>query len=161
MKQLPEELNARGFYNTDRNKDDLEGVLKEMLTGVQHVPTLMLLNPTGALSDLNPDEYTVLDCEPLHDVKGHLILLCKELPHLLTRKSCEDIISTTVSDRMTCADHRIVVLQEQRFKREASNDGIGTVNDGMNKEESKTILVNHAMERVERYMHVKMTVTVK
>ena len=61
------------------------------------------------------DEYTVLDCEPLHDLKGHLIHLCKELSHLLTgetRKSCEDI-STTVRDKTTCtcADHRIVLLQ--------------------------------------------------
>ena len=40
------------------------------------MPTLMLLNPTAALSDLNLDEYTVLDCEPLHDLKGHLIHLC-------------------------------------------------------------------------------------
>ena len=100
-----------------------------MLTGVQHLPTLMLLNPTGALSDINLDEYTVLDCELLHDLKGHLIHLCKELPHLLTgetRKSCEDIISTTVSDKMTCADHRIVLLQlarrqqkHQRFARDS------------------------------------------
>lgn len=114
VKQLREELHARGFFNTDRHKNELKGALKEMLTGVQHVPTLMLLNPTGALSDLNLEEYTVLDCEPLHDLKGHLIHLCKELPHLLTgetRKSCEDIISITVSDKMTCADHRIVLLQ--------------------------------------------------
>ena len=50
VKQLREELHVRGFFDTDGHKDELEGALKEMLTGVQHVPTLMLLNPTGALS---------------------------------------------------------------------------------------------------------------
>ena len=68
----------------------------------------MLLNPTGKLSDLNLQEHAILDCEPLHDLKGHLINMCKELPYLLTvdvRKSCEDIIAATVSDKMTCADH--------------------------------------------------------
>ena len=54
-----------------------------------------------------------LDCEPLHDLKGHLINMCKELPYLLTgntRKTCEDIITATISDKMTCADHRILIL---------------------------------------------------
>ena len=74
----------------------------------------MLLNPTGKLSDLNLEEYTILDCEPLHDEKGHLINMCKELPYLLTgnmRKSCEDIIAATVSNKMTCADHWVLIMQ--------------------------------------------------
>ena len=84
------------------------------LQGVQRVPTLLLLNPLENLSHLNLKKYTVLDCEPLHDLKGHLIHLCKELPFLLSgeiRKAVEEIISATVSDTMTCADHRIVIIQ--------------------------------------------------
>ena len=67
----------------------------------------MLLNPTGKLSDLKLEDYTILDCEPLHDLKGHLINICKELPYLLkgdVRKSCKD------SDKMTCADW-VLILQ--------------------------------------------------
>lgn len=81
-------------------------MLKGILKRVQHVPSLLLLNPTGELSDLNLEQYTVLDCEPLHDLKGHFNMY-KELPDLLTgdtRKTCENIITVTVSDKMTCAD---------------------------------------------------------
>ena len=77
------------------------------------MPSLLLLNSTGELSDLHLEQYTVLDCELLHDLKGHLINMCKELPYLLTgntRKTCEDIITATISDKMTCADHRILIL---------------------------------------------------
>ena len=87
--------------------------MKAVLKGVQRVPTL-LLNSTGKFTDLNMDDYTVLECEALHDLKGHLINLCKELPYLLNgevRKTAEEIISTTVSDKITCADHRILILQ--------------------------------------------------
>ena len=97
--QLREELHTRGNFETNKCKDVLEATLKSTLRGVR-VPTIMLLNPTGKLSDLNLDEYAILDCEPLHDLKGHLINMCKELPYLLTgdvRKSCEDIIAVTVT----------------------------------------------------------------
>jgi hypothetical protein len=113
VQQIREELHARGSVDTTKRKDDLEATLKSILKGIQRVPTLLLLNPTGDLSDLNLEHYTVLDCEPLHDLKGHLINMCKELPYLLTgdtRKTCEDIISATVSDKMTCADHRKLIL---------------------------------------------------
>ena len=82
--QIREELHARGSVDTDKRKDDLEAMLKGILKGIQRVPTLLLLNPTGELSDLNLEQYTVLECEPLHDLKGHLINICKELPYLLT-----------------------------------------------------------------------------
>ena len=114
VQQLGEELHACGNFETDKCKDVLEATLKSTLRGVQRVPTIMLLNPTGKLSDLNLDEYAILDCEPLHDLKGHLINMCKELPYLLTgdvTKSCGDIIAATVSDKMTCADHRVLILQ--------------------------------------------------
>ena len=81
---------------------------------MQKVPSLLLLNPLVKLSELNLEKYTVLDCEPLHDLKGHLIHLCKELPFLLsgeTRTSVDEVLSATLSDTMTGADHRIAVIQ--------------------------------------------------
>ena len=36
-----------------------------------------------SLSEINLDGYTVMDCEPLHDLKGHLINLLPEIPHVL------------------------------------------------------------------------------
>lgn len=56
--QIREELHARGSVDTDKRKDDLEAMLKGILKGIQHVPTLLLLNPTGELSDLNLEQYS-------------------------------------------------------------------------------------------------------
>lgn len=70
-------LQAYGNFETDKCKYDFEATLKSTLKGVQCVPTIILLNPTGKLSDLNLEEYTIFFCEPLHDLKGHLINMCK------------------------------------------------------------------------------------
>ena len=35
----------------------------------------ILLNPQQSASQLNLQDYTILDCEPLHSIKGHLIIL--------------------------------------------------------------------------------------
>ena len=56
--QIREELHARGSVDTDKRKDDLEAMLKGILKGIQRVPTLLLLNPTGELSDLNLEQYS-------------------------------------------------------------------------------------------------------
>ena len=58
VQQLREELIARGSGDTDKCKDDLEAMLKSILRGVQRVPSLLLLNPTGELSDLNLEQYS-------------------------------------------------------------------------------------------------------
>ena len=47
----------------------------------------MITNPTQSLSQLHLASYTILDSEPLHDLKGHLINLLTELPHILTGES--------------------------------------------------------------------------
>ncbi len=84
IRELPVELNARGIYTQDRTKEELEDNLKSILKGVHMYPcTLLLLNPTASLSDLNLEQYTIIDCEPLQDLKGHLIHLTKEIPFLL------------------------------------------------------------------------------
>ena len=109
---LREELHACGNFETDKWKDVLKATLKRNLRAIR-VPTIMLLNPTCKHSDLNLDEYEMLDCEPMHDLKGHLFNMNKKLPYLLTRdvrKSCEDIIVATVSVKMTWAD-RVLILQ--------------------------------------------------
>lgn len=72
---------------------------RKCLTRSPTCSNAFLLNPTGSLSDLNLDDYTVLDHEPLHNLKSHLIHLCKELLYLLSgdiRKGAEDINAATV-----------------------------------------------------------------
>ena len=47
----------------------------------ERVPTL-LNNPTETLQ-CHLKGYTILDCEPLDDIKGHIDNLLQELPHIL------------------------------------------------------------------------------
>lgn len=68
-------------------KKELQEQLSEVLKGAQRVPTLLLQNPQQALSDLNLQDYTVLECEPLHDLKGHLKNLFEILPEILDKET--------------------------------------------------------------------------
>ena len=48
--ELREELHARGDYDTDQLKDDLQKKLDNTLCGVQRVPKMLLLDPTISCS---------------------------------------------------------------------------------------------------------------
>ena len=61
------------------------------MKGVQRLPSLLLTNPSQSLDELNLQNYTILDCEPLHDLKGHLSNLFDELPHILEKSLAEDV----------------------------------------------------------------------
>ena len=80
--QLKEELRIRGVFDLSGRKPELRSELQTILCGVQRVPTILINNPLQTLSQLHLPFYTVLDCEPLHDLKGHLINLLTELPHI-------------------------------------------------------------------------------
>lgn len=80
-------------------KPQLSTALTEILQGAQRVPTLLSLCPTQSLASLNLHKYEVIDCEPLHDLKGHLYNLLPELPDLLPptlSKECQQILDTTL-----------------------------------------------------------------
>ena len=81
--ELRSELSARGIFDMAANKPDLEKQLQRTLKGVQRVPSLLLLQPNQPISQLNLQDYTILDCEPLHDVKGHILNIFEELPSIL------------------------------------------------------------------------------
>ena len=52
-----------------------------------------------SLSHLHLEDYEVLDCEPIHDIKGHLHNILPELTHLLQeplKKECKLILQTTI-----------------------------------------------------------------
>ena len=61
------------------------------MKGVQRVPSLLLTNPSQSLEDLNLQNYTILDCELLHDLNGHLSNHFDELPHILEKPLAEDV----------------------------------------------------------------------
>ena len=77
------ELRARGVADVLKNRPEIQRHLQEIFKGVQRVPSLLLLNPQQNLADLNMEEYTIMDCEPMHDLKGHLLNLFSELPSIL------------------------------------------------------------------------------
>ena len=102
------------MYDTDGVKKELEQQLHDVLKRAQRVPTLLLLNPQQALSDLNLKNYAVLDCEPLHDLKGHLKYLLEIFPEILDKEVALDlaeILEVDLSkDSKTGADYGLATL---------------------------------------------------
>lgn len=93
--QLKEELQARAIYNFGSTKADTRQSLNEALTGVQRVPSLLFSSPTENIQTLKLKNYTVLECEPLHDLKGHLCNVFEILPTILEKElaaSCKTIL---------------------------------------------------------------------
>ena len=102
--QLHDELHTREVLNNDHPKKELQQKLTSIIKGVQQVPTLLLLNPTQNLDKLLLGTYTILDIEPLHDIKGHLGNLLKELPYILphkVRENTQEIIEANPKEKMT------------------------------------------------------------
>ena len=91
--QLRQELRLRKNFDFGSTKAELTKSLKAILCGAQRVPSLLLLNPTQTFTEMNLNDYTVLDCEPLHDMKGHLENLFEELPNckLLDKKIAGEV----------------------------------------------------------------------
>ena len=112
---IESELTARGVaFQTNTKKQQLQELLTEELKGAQRVPSLLVLNPTQKLKDIQLGEYEVLDCEPLHDVKGHLCNLVNELPNLVLtkhKKVVTDIIETTTRQTSSAVHLRVAIIK--------------------------------------------------
>ena len=82
-----------------------------MLKGVQRVPSLLLLKPDQKLCNLNLQNY----CEPMHDIKGHLLNLFEELPSILpasVKAICETCINICLGkEKKSAADLRATVIR--------------------------------------------------
>ena len=90
--QLLDELQARStLFDVSLKRKELVDILSSALCGAQRVPTISINNPLQSLSQLNLGSYSVLDSEPLHDLKGHLINLLTEIPHLFSGE-CKRIV---------------------------------------------------------------------
>ena len=97
--ELRKELQSRGYQTEGSLKPQLQEQLTELLSGTQRVPTILTLNPTQSLASLNLLRYEVLDCEALHDIKGHLHNLLPEIPHLLNpplKEQCQRLLDTAI-----------------------------------------------------------------
>ena len=86
----------KGIQIIDKQlKPELTEKLALTLQGAQSAPTFLTGNPTQPLTELNLQHYEIPDCEPLHDVKGHL---SNHLPYLLEEPSKSEfllILNTT------------------------------------------------------------------
>ena len=96
------ELQARGVKTEGLLRASLASHLTNILQGAQRVPTLLTLNPTQSLDSINLSRYEILDCEPLHDLKGHLYNLLPEIPNLLPSQlgiECQQLLDTTLPEQ--------------------------------------------------------------
>jgi len=105
---VQEELKARGIWDTDRPKTELEAVLAQSPKGAQRVLSLLITDP----------EYTILDCEPLNDLKGHLKHLLTELPYILNGEPlelCQELLENLLLSKreggFTGADLSVALLE--------------------------------------------------
>ena len=112
--QIQQELRAREEYNFGKTKPQLVQSLKSTLRGAQRIPSLLLLNPTQRLSEINLQHYTILDCEPLHDLKGHIYNIFDELPSLLDKPLAVEVkalLDTDMGkDMKTGGDYRLASI---------------------------------------------------
>ena len=92
--QLRKELERRSVKDYPKDKPGRLAALKEVLCGVQRVPSLLLFAPETTLAELHLSHYWVLLCEPLHDLKGCLGVVLTQLPSFLAPSA----LASSVSD---------------------------------------------------------------
>ena len=72
-----------------------------------------------------------MDCEPLHDIKGHLSNILPEIPHLLPeplKSECQQILDTTQTQNKVCgAILRVAAIKFHLIKSKANKDVIQLV----------------------------------
>ena len=112
--EIKDELRKRDVYTSATTKKDLQHTLHKALEGIQRVPSLLIHNPTQPLEQLNLDSYQVLDCEPLHDLKGHINNIITELPSILDpdiKTHYKQVLEADLSkEKKTGADYRLTLI---------------------------------------------------
>ena len=112
--ELLQEIRQQEQYTSSTNKKDLQQDLNKILRGIQRVPSILLTNPVQSLADFNLEQYQVLDCEPLHDIKGHISNVLTELPAVLDRnlrEQCAKLIEADLSkDKKNGFDYRRTLI---------------------------------------------------
>lgn len=92
------------IYNFGPTKQECKNRLTEELKGVQRVPSLLLHHPEQDIASLNLKYYTILEGEPLHDIKGHLQNIFDALPNILEKelaKQCKDLLNIDLLQKNT------------------------------------------------------------
>ena len=135
---LQNELRKRGCIGVDLPRRKLVQKLKESLEGVQCVPSLLLSNPNADLGQYNLNRYSILPCEPLHDLKGHLNNLLSNISSLLTdplKTEVHDLIQRSVywkDSGHTGADMRVGLIRVYHVLLKAVESGSLNDDDVLN-----------------------------
>lgn len=71
--------------------------------------SLIMNNPTQYIAGLNLQSYTNLECEPLHDMKGHLSNVVEDILEKEHAAKCKQLLDADLfkKDTKTGADYRI------------------------------------------------------
>ena len=93
------ELQERNIkYYCEKKGDELQQKLRSEMHGIQRVPALLFTEPEVSPEKLLFESYEILPCEPLHDVKGHILnhvknkkekLLQKTIDYVMGGKKCK------------------------------------------------------------------------
>ena len=123
---LQTELNARNLPLMGTTKPEFEKQLTEILRGSVRVPALLSNAPEMVLGDLNLSNYTILPVEPLHDIKGHMINVFRELrsPHYLdgqAHQALEDVLEAYLhKEKEKGSDYRYACIFAYHALRDTS-----------------------------------------
>ena len=100
--ELNSELHERGIkFNVTDKKEIKEKKLKNEISGIQRLPTLYF-NEFERKDNLNLEQYEILPCEPLHDVKGHISNLYEVIINHVTteeKKLMKEIIAASFENK--------------------------------------------------------------
>ena len=114
INEIRKELAARGRSVTKKIRSDMQQELQDILQGIQRVPSLLILQPEQNISNLHLQRYAILDCEPMHDIKGHILNLLQELPAILPPyilSTCNTRIKQCLSkEKKSAADLRTALI---------------------------------------------------
>ena len=112
VEKMRAELQKRGEVRqalSGIGRDELQIKLKSILQGLQRVPALLAFTPTARLDRYALEDYQVMPCEPLHDLKGHVSHILTELPRHVPKEAgdrIKEITNATVGEHNRGCDWR-------------------------------------------------------